>query len=268
MEWKLKRKRFYLFRFLIELRHRFVHSNESPHRLIRYDALLWNFCLFRKRAMRSPCGQMSIVFSPFFWFVFSFFVLNSHSLLLDAFCSELIFGSVEWPKRSKKKINRNGKFPLWLRVCGDLWSYVRALSGSINREVKHELREVMHTHSHSHTKQHKKKKINGITTYPCDNIETENAILDGGYLIFQFDHFGPLNISFSCHVTVCRNRCCRFFFFLFFASFFIAFSSWLFLSSALKSTLLTFVFSLPILFFSYLLFLRFSYTHILLSNNS
>lgn len=40
---EMETKTIYLFWFLIELRHRFVHSNESPHRLIRYDALLRYF---------------------------------------------------------------------------------------------------------------------------------------------------------------------------------------------------------------------------------
>lgn len=43
--------------------------------------------------------------------------------------------------------------------------------------------------------------MNTFDTYPCDDVKTEYGIFNGGYLIFQFDHVGPLTISFSCHVT-------------------------------------------------------------------
>lgn len=48
--------------------------------------------------------------------------------------------------------------------------------------------------------------MNTLDTYPCDDVETEYGIFNGGYLIFQFDHVGPLTVSFSCHVTDASTR--------------------------------------------------------------
>lgn len=36
--------------------------------------------------------------------------------------------------------------------------------------------------------------------YPCDDVETEQRILDARYLIFQFSHIGSLIIHFS-HIS-------------------------------------------------------------------
>lgn len=92
----------------------------------------------------------------------------------------------------------------------------------------------MLTIEHTHDTKAHKKNYHKHTTYPCDNVETENGILDAGYLIFQFGHSGPLTISFSCHVTRVL-LCSRF---IFYCS---SFS--LFFSHRLTDPLLMFVFS-------------------------
>lgn len=146
-EMEMETKTIYLFWFLIELRHRFIHSNESPHWLIRYDALLGIFSL-----------EKTVLFSIQISFFFSLSLGECRLEFDDRFlclfhfvcvCSELIFGS-----ESYMNLNHSRKKNTQCTASGygnvDLWSYVRALSGSINRKVntKNE-REVMLTITHT-----------------------------------------------------------------------------------------------------------------------
>lgn len=107
---EMETKTIYLFWFLIELRHRFVHSNESPHRLIRYDALLRYFSPRKEYAS-------SLIFSFLCVCVWPNVVRNrrSHFVL---FCPEIDFWFPKLYDELKNTLQPQNKRK---RVCGGEW---------------------------------------------------------------------------------------------------------------------------------------------------
>lgn len=97
---------------------------------------------------------------------------------------QTVYSRIWWEEQKIKSLNRP-----------DLWLYAWTLFSSINRKGQ------TFRKTSTITYDRKKTEADSNATYPCNDIETEYRIFDGVYLIFQFDHIGPLTVSFSSHVT-------------------------------------------------------------------
>lgn len=200
LDWKRKRFTFFFFLVLNWIATSIRTYQWITARLIHYDALLSNFLEKHTLFLFFYCFPAS----QYWVWASSFDCSYIHSFVFLHFFPYSIWFSIFEIYTNYKTLHM------------DLWSCVWAFSGSINR--KGEICKGAAAETVGKIKEEKKKHTHKYTvgTYPCDDVETEYGIFNAWYLIFQFDHVGPLTISFSCHVSSTLSTSVRSFVIFFF----------------------------------------------------